>query len=127
MIDIVMQLMPAVGAVYKELINKPKYAVLKKRYGDDVHIAHDGYFSQDKKGMYKDTRGDTAADHDTYATIMKDKEYLLSFECPLRFIWSHSALKEGWDNPNVFQVCTLQIPLHLSRLHGEKEPPMPER
>lgn len=92
---------------YKELINKPKYAVLKKRYGDDVHIAHDGYFSQDKKGMYKDTRGDTAADHDTYATIMKDKEYLLSFECPLRFIWSHSALKEGWDNPNVFQVCTL--------------------
>ena len=38
---------------------------------------------------------------------MKDKEYLLSFECPLRFIWSHSALKEGWDNPNVFQVCTL--------------------
>ena len=36
-----------------------------------------------------------------------DKEWLLSFECPLRFIFSHSALKEGWDNPNVFQVCTL--------------------
>lgn len=66
-----------------------------------------GYFSQDKKGKYKDTKGDTLADDDTYNTIMKDKEWLLSFDCPLRFIFSHSALKEGWDNPNVFQVCTL--------------------
>ena len=52
-------------------------------------------------------KGDTAADDDTYNTIMRDKEWLLSFACPLRFIFSHSALKEGWDNPNVFQVCTL--------------------
>ena len=59
------------------------------------------------KGKYKDTKGDTLADDDTYNTIMKDKEWLLSFDCPLRFIFSHSALKEGWDNPNVFQVCTL--------------------
>ncbi len=92
---------------YNELINKPKYAELKSRFNPDVNKAHDGYFSQDKKGMYKDTKGDTQADDSTYNTIMKDKEYLLSFECPMRFIFSHSALKEGWDNPNVFQVCTL--------------------
>lgn len=55
----------------------------------------------------KDTKGDTQADDTTYNTIMRDKEWLLSFACPLRFIFSHSALKEGWDNPNVFQVCTL--------------------
>lgn len=91
---------------YNELINRPKYAELKERYSDS-HAAHNGYFSQDKKGAYKDTKGDTIADYDTYNTIMKDKEWLLSFDCPLRFIWSHSALKEGWDNPNVFQVCTL--------------------
>lgn len=92
---------------YQELINKPKYAVLKEKFNTDVNKAHNGYFSQDKKGKYKDTKGDTLADDDTYNTIMKDKEWLLSFECPLRFIFSHSALKEGWDNPNVFQVCTL--------------------
>ena len=92
---------------YNELINRPKYAILKTKFDTDVNKAHNGYFSQDKKGKYKDTKGDTQADDDTYNTIMKDKEWLLSFECPLRFIFSHSALKEGWDNPNVFQVCTL--------------------
>lgn len=92
---------------YNELINKPKYAELKDKFNPDVEKAHNGYFSQDKKGIYKNTKGDTQADDDTYNTIMKDKEYLLSFDCPMRFIFSHSALKEGWDNPNVFQVCTL--------------------
>lgn len=92
---------------YTELINKPKYEPLKTYFNTDVERAHDGYFSQDKKGIYKNTKGDTLADDDTYNTIMRDKEKLLSFECPLRFIFSHSALKEGWDNPNVFQVCTL--------------------
>ena len=92
---------------YNELINKSKYAELKDRFNPDVEKAHNGYFSQDKKGIYKNTKGDTQADDDTYNTIMKDKEYLLSFDCPMRFIFSHSALKEGWDNPNVFQVCTL--------------------
>ena len=80
---------------------------MKEKFNTDVAKAHNGYFSQDKKGKYKDTKGDTLADDDTYNTIMKDKEWLLSFDCPLRFIFSHSALKEGWDNPNVFQVCTL--------------------
>ena len=67
---------------------------------------HEGYFSTDRKG-FKDTKGETAADEDTYNLIMKDKERLLSEEVPLQFIFSHSALREGWDNPNVFQICTL--------------------
>lgn len=92
---------------YLELLERPKYAELKKRFAADVELAHNGYFSQDKKGVYKNTKGNTLADDDTYNTIMRDKEWLLSFQCPLRFIFSHSALKEGWDNPNVFQVCTL--------------------
>lgn len=92
---------------YQELMAKPKYAALQARFPSDVSKVHNGYFSQDKKGRLKDTKGDTQADDDTYNTIMRDKEWLLSFDCPLRFIFSHSALREGWDNPNVFQVCTL--------------------
>lgn len=92
---------------YLELLAKPKYSPIRERFSADVSKVHNGYFSQDKKGRLKDTKGDTQADDDTYNTIMRDKEWLLSFECPLRFIFSHSALKEGWDNPNVFQVCTL--------------------
>ena len=92
---------------YNELLEKPKYVELKKYFNTQVEKAHNGYFSQDKKGVYKNTKGDTLADDGTYNTIMKEKEWLLSFDCPLRFIFSHSALKEGWDNPNVFQVCTL--------------------
>ncbi|MCD7947567.1 MAG: DEAD/DEAH box helicase family protein [Oscillospiraceae bacterium] len=92
---------------YHELLALPKFAALKDQFPAAVSTVHDGYFSQDKKGNLKDTRGDTADDHDTYSLIMRDKERLLSFESPLRFLFSHSALKEGWDNPNVFQVCTL--------------------
>lgn len=73
---------------------------------------HNGYFSIDKKKVggktvevFKDTSGETKADDDTYNLIMRDKEKLLSFASPLKFIFSHSALKEGWDNPNVFQIC----------------------
>lgn len=69
---------------------------------------HDGYFAQDKKGKLKDSKtGKTKDDEDVYNKIMKDKERLLSPAEPLRFIFSHSALREGWDNPNVFQICTL--------------------
>jgi type III restriction enzyme len=73
---------------------------------------HNGYFSgdkmgKDKKEIWTDTKGTTAKDDDTYSLIMKDKERLLSMEEPLQFIFSHSALREGWDNPNVFQICTL--------------------
>ena len=76
---------------------------LAKLLPEDVH---EGYFSTDRKG-FKDTKGETAADEDTYNLIMRDKERLLSAEVPLQFIFSHSALREGWDNPNVFQICTL--------------------
>lgn len=73
---------------------------------------HAGYFSQDKKGKMIDSkvkRGETTADDpDAYQLIMRDKERLLSLDEPTRFIFSHSALKEGWDNPNVFQICTLK-------------------
>ena len=100
---------------YLELINRPKYEKIRKFWHNSelcimnsaLSKVHDGYFSQDKKGNYKNTKGDTQDDYSTYNTIMRDKEWLLSFDCPLRFIFSHSALKEGWDNPNVFQVCTL--------------------
>ncbi|MFD1127637.1 type III restriction-modification system endonuclease [Paenibacillus provencensis] len=78
-----------------------------------VKATHKGYFSIDKKSRRfvdskvsaKETDSDDA---DAYDLIMRDKERLLSFEEPTRFIFSHSALKEGWDNPNVFQICTLK-------------------
>lgn len=77
-----------------------------------AHEVHAGYFSVDRRRvggrtveLARDTSGSTAADDDTYALIMRDKEKLLSFDSPLQFIFSHSALKEGWDNPNVFQIC----------------------
>ena len=77
-----------------------------------VEQVHAGYFSGDKKGgnsdrKWKDTNGTTAVDESAYNLIMRDKEKLLSFDSKLRFIFSHSALREGWDNPNVFQICTL--------------------
>ncbi len=94
---------------YEELINLPRYKEIKDFYNTDVSKVHDGYFSKDKKGKIKNTREgkESQDDYDTYALIMKEKEKLLSFDCPVRFIFSHSALKEGWDNPNVFQICTL--------------------
>ena len=73
---------------------------------------HRGYFSIDKKGRSVDSavkRGsDLSDDISAYDLILKNKERLLSFEEPTRFIFSHSALREGWDNPNVFQICTLR-------------------
>lgn len=74
---------------------------------DDIEKIHNGYFSKDKKHRLKDSNGSTKYDEDAYSLIMKDKERLLDTNEPLRFIFSHSALKEGWDNPNVFQICTL--------------------
>lgn len=82
----------------------------KQNVGLIPHAAqevHKGYFSQDKKGGLKDTKGTTKDDEDTYNLIMKNKEELLNLDNPVQFIFSHSALREGWDNPNVFQICTL--------------------
>ncbi len=74
---------------------------------DEISLIHDGYFSQDRQKRLIDTTGASESDISTYDRIMKEKERLLSFSDPLRFIFSHSALREGWDNPNVFQICTL--------------------
>ena len=95
---------------YTKLITLDKY---RENQNKDLEVSftHNGYFASDrKKGkiVYKDTKGNTKADDDAYNLIMKDKERLLSMDNPLRFIFSHSALKEGWDNPNVFQICTLK-------------------
>lgn len=80
--------------------------------GIDVHDTHKGYFSIDKKGHVVNSsvkRGSEFSDDiSAYDLILKNKERLLSFEEPTRFIFSHSALREGWDNPNVFQICTLK-------------------
>jgi type III restriction enzyme len=89
---------------YNELIILPKYQSLNIH---PLNKIHDGYFSIDKKGVFKDTNGATKDDDDTYAKIMRNKEQLLSLDEPLKFIFSHSALREGWDNPNVFIICTL--------------------
>ncbi len=88
---------------YRTLAALPRYTKLTLPPAEDVHA---GYFAA-YKGTPKDTRGDSAADDEAYELIMRDKERLLSPEEPVRFIFSHSALREGWDNPNVFQICTL--------------------
>ena len=96
---------------YSKLISLPKYKVLREQYADYISLdpskVHEGYFAKDGKGRIKNSNGTTNDDETTYELIMKNKERLLSFDEPIRFIFSHSALKEGWDNPNVFQVCTL--------------------
>jgi len=80
---------------------------------DEVSHIHNGYFSVDKKNRVVDSkvkRGESSSsDVDAYDLIMRRKERLLSFDEPTRFIFSHSALREGWDNPNVFQICTLRV------------------
>ncbi|MFA5819452.1 MAG: DEAD/DEAH box helicase family protein [Bacteroidales bacterium] len=90
--------------IYQKEISKPVYKGLIQYTVNDIH---NGYFSQDNKGRVKDTGGETQSDDDTYKLIMQEKEKLLDVNVPLRFIFSHSALREGWDNPNVFQICTL--------------------
>lgn len=74
----------------------------------NVSTIHKGYFSIDKKGKALTKESDIQNDVSAYDLIMKDKERLLDFAEATRFIFSHSALKEGWDNPNVFQICTLK-------------------
>jgi len=91
---------------YTEIAAKQQYEALKPSAVEQVH---NGYFAVTRTGEAKDSRGEgkTKADDDAYKLIMQDKERLLDRAEPLRFIFSHSALREGWDNPNVFQICTL--------------------
>ncbi len=99
---------------YRRLAKHPDYQTLFKEVDleSDATEVHDGYFSIDKRGAWTDTAENTQGNRDNaeraYNLIMRDKEKLLSFDTKLKFIFSHSALREGWDNPNVFQICALR-------------------
>ena len=96
---------------YVTLLDTP-YQRYLKFICSDVTKVHTGYFSIDKKGHAIDSKlkrgSEFSDDISAYDLILKNKERLLSFDEPTRFIFSHSALREGWDNPNVFQICTLK-------------------
>lgn len=93
---------------YITIFDTPYQKYLKSTCSD-VHAVHKGYFSIDKKtGRSIDSDSEFSNDISAYDLILKNKERLLSFDEPTRFIFSHSALREGWDNPNVFQICTLK-------------------
>lgn len=102
---------------YRRLAKHPDYKTLFKEVDitSDAEEVHNGYFSIDKKictpfDTYdlKKSASKENVETDSYNLIMRDKERLLSFETKLKFIFSHSALREGWDNPNVFQICALR-------------------
>lgn len=96
---------------YINMFDTPYQRYLKSSCSD-VSAVHKGYFSIDKKGHAVDSKlkrgSEFSDDISAYDLILKNKERLLSFDEPTRFIFSHSALREGWDNPNVFQICTLK-------------------
>jgi len=99
---------------YRRAAKLPEFSSLFKEVDltSEAEEVHDGYFSIDKARRWTDTADNNQANRDNaeraYNLIMKDKEKLLSFDTKLKFIFSHSALKEGWDNPNVFQICALR-------------------
>lgn len=100
-----------VGQLQLSITDDPEYVTYLQKF--TAPEVHNGYFSRDKKGHYvqpsaTEIKNESSNDVSAYDLIMKDKERLLSFSEPTRFIFSHSALKEGWDNPNVFQICTLK-------------------
>jgi len=112
-IDRVAHYAPADGKIrkwfeesYRKIATLPDFAPLAPLPVEDVH---NGYFAADKDGAKDSKEGkSTKADDEAYHLIMEAKEKLLAPDVPLRFIFSHSALREGWDNPNVFQICTLR-------------------
>jgi len=99
---------------YRRAAKLPEFVSLFKEVDltSEADEVHGGYFSIDKARRWTDTADNNQVSRDNaeraYSLIMKDKEKLLSFETKLKFIFSHSALKEGWDNPNVFQICALR-------------------
>lgn len=99
---------------YRRAAKLPEFVSLFKEVDltSEAEEVHDGYFSIDKARRWTDTADNNQSGRDNaeraYNLIMKDKEKLLGFETKLKFIFSHSALKEGWDNPNVFQICALR-------------------
>ena len=99
---------------YQRLAQHPDYSTLFQDVdlSSNAQDVHDGYFSIDRKGTWTDTTENSQPNRDSaeraYNLIMRDKERLLSLDTPLKFIFSHSALREGWDSPNVFQICNLR-------------------
>ncbi len=99
---------------YRRAAKLPEFVSLFKEVDltSEAPEVHEGYFSIDKNKRWTDTAENNQANRDNaeraYNLIMKDKEKLLNFDTKLKFIFSHSALKEGWDNPNVFQICSLR-------------------
>jgi restriction endonuclease len=97
---------------YSRLANRPEYRDVLGDMSASAAQLHDGYFSIDRRGGWSNTDESNQSDRDSaeraYSLIMRDKERLLSLDTPLSFIFSHSALREGWDNPNVFQICALR-------------------
>jgi type III restriction enzyme len=99
---------------YRRLAKDPKYRTLFQEVDltAEAEAVHNGYFSMDKKGGWSDTAENNQSGRDNaeraYNLIMRDKEELLKFSTKLKFIFSHSALREGWDNPNIFQICALR-------------------
>ena len=83
-----------------------------RKYWEGIAAAdtHAGYFAEDRHHRYINTNGEKETDTDAYDLILRNKEQLLSLSEPVRFIFSHSALREGWDNPNVFVICPLKMP-----------------
>ena len=106
---------------YINIFDTPYQKYLKSTCSD-VSAVHNGYFSIDKKGHAIDSKlkrgSEFSDDISAYDLILKNKERLLSFDEPTRFIFSHSALREGWDNPNVFQICTLK---HSDSNNGKRQ------
>jgi len=99
---------------YRRAAKHPEFSSLFKEVdvNSDAVEVHDGYFSIDKNKRWIDTAENNQTNRDNaeraYSLIMREKERLLSFDTKLKFIFSHSALREGWDNPNVFQICALR-------------------
>lgn len=101
--------------IYERKKNDPKYSTLFGKVEKELPAVavHDGYFAKDGKGRLKDTADSARSVNsrdakEAFDLIMKDKVRLLDLDEPLKFIFSHSALREGWDNPNVFQICSLR-------------------
>jgi len=90
--------------IYEQVRSEKRFASLNL---PEASKAHMGYFAK-SGGKAKDTKGDSVADAEAYRLIMQGKEELIDVDNPVRFIFSHSALSEGWDNPNVFTICHLQ-------------------
>ncbi len=116
----------AENGIIRTIFNKA-FNELKARFSDWKDVTSDkvqaAYFASRKTKageiIFEDTRGESEKDSEAYDLIMRDKERLLSFDEPVAFIFSHSALREGWDNPNVFQICTLNQTLSEMRKRQE--------